>query len=379
MFTCRECGGRFSLEQAIWRCPDCSGLLDFLHDIRFDPASLRGRPFSMWRYFESIPGGKGHPVVSLGEPITPLSGFYSDGVSVLLKLDYLFPTGSYKDRGAAVLVGWLRERGIRRIVEDSSGNAGTAIAAYAAKAGIACEIYVPDTTSPGKLHQIRAAGARVVRVPGGRQATADAALDAARDAFYASHARHPLFIHGTKTFAFEIWEQLGGEIPDAVVVPTGNGTLLLGAWIGFTELRKAGLTRGVPKLIAVQAEGFAPLLDACGTTIRPERPADRMGCLAEGIAIANPVRKMQMVEAIRESGGDVVVVNDEDIRNATRLLGRNGYFVEPTSAAGLAGWRKWNRTRAPSGCVVIPLTGTGLKCPDSVASLASLATDGVIE
>ena len=161
----------------------------------------------------------------MGEGFTPLEEIELDGHRVLLKIDYLFPTGSYKDRGATVLISKVKELGIRKVVEDSSGNAGSAIAAYCAKAGIECEIYVPQATSPEKLVQIQAYGATLKRVEGSREKTAEVAMGAASKFYYASHCWNPFFLHGTKTFAFEIWEQMDGKVPDVLILPVGHGTL----------------------------------------------------------------------------------------------------------------------------------------------------------
>ncbi len=196
------------------------------------------------------------------EGFTPLVETDFNGHRVLLKIDYLFPTGSYKDRGATVLISKAKELGIKKVIEDSSGNAGSAIAAYCARAGIGCEIYVPQTTSLGKLVQIQAYGANLRRIEGSREETARVAMEAASRIYYASHCWNPFFLHGTKTFAFEIWEQLGWKAPDVLILPVGHGTLFLGAYLGFKELKEAGLVKRVPKLVAVQSVSCAPLYKA---------------------------------------------------------------------------------------------------------------------
>lgn len=180
------------------------------------------------------------------------------------KLDFLMPTLSFKDRGAVMLAELARRLSPERVVADSSGNAGTAVAAYCARAGLPCTVYVPEGTSPKKTEQIRAHGARLVTVPGGREATASAARAAADTpgTFYASHVFNPFFLHGTKTYVYEIWEDLGGTLPDAIAVPVGNGTLLLGAALATSELLAHGLIDRLPALIAVQAEAVSPLAAA---------------------------------------------------------------------------------------------------------------------
>jgi threonine synthase len=198
----------------------------------------------------------------MGEGFTPLEEMNFNGNKVLMKIDYLFPTGSYKDRGATVLISKTRELGIKKVVEDSSGNAGSAIAAYCARAGIRCEIYVPKTTSSGKLAQIQAYGATLRRIQGSRERTAQAAMKAASRIYYASHCWNPFFLHGTKTFGFEIWEQMGWKVPDVIILPVGHGTLFLGAYLGFKELREAGMVKRLPRLVGVQSTFCTPLLQA---------------------------------------------------------------------------------------------------------------------
>ncbi|MFB3886176.1 MAG: threonine synthase [Thermodesulfobacteriota bacterium] len=316
---------------------------------------------SLWRYREAIPILQEGPILSMGEGFTPLEEMDFNGQRVFLKIDYLFPTGSYKDRGATVLVSKMKELGIRRILEDSSGNAGSAIAAYCGRAGIGCEIYVPETTSPGKLIQIQAYGAALRRVKGSREKTAESAMEAASKIYYASHCWNPFFLHGTKTFAFEVWEQIGWKSPDVLVLPVGHGTLLLGASIGFKELKDAGMVRGIPKIVGVQSAACAPLFQAFVRGWTENFPIEKKETLAEGIAIANPVRGTQILRAIRETGGEVLAVTENEIGTAMKEMSRRGHFIEPTSAATIAGLKKYLNRKKKKEMIVSTLTGTGLK------------------
>ena len=217
-----------------------------------------------------------------------------------------------------LLAALARRLGVPRMVADSSGNAGTAVAAYAARAGIACEVYVPAATSAGKVAQLRAYGATVRQIPGSREDTADAAADAADQpgTFYASHVYHPFFLQGMKTYAFELWEQLGGRLPATLVLPVGNGTLVLGAYLGCRDLLDQGLIGRMPQIVAVQAAGCAPLARAFrdGQAV----PAEIAGepTIAEGIAIARPARGAQILAAVRDSGGAIVTVTDDQVSAA---------------------------------------------------------------
>jgi threonine synthase len=333
----------------------------------------------LWRYREAIPIDPGIGArLSMGEGLTPLLGCGEQGVFV--KLEFLSPTGSFKDRGAVVLVAAAVARGAPSLIADSSGNAGSAIAAYAARARLACQVFVPAGTSAAKQAQIGAYGATLELVPGDRTATAQRAWAAVADqgTTYASHVYDPYFLQGTKTFAFEIWEQLGAA-PDALVIPAGNGTLLLGAWIGFSELLAAGLIARVPALVAVQSEGCAPLAEAFAQGADEPWPVAAKPTAAEGIAIPRPARGGEMLAAIRASGGAAVAVPEATIAPARAALAARGLLVEPTAAAawaalgiarGLAApasWaprhsEPWARARsALGGTVVVPLCGSGLK------------------
>ena len=297
----------------------------------------------------------------MGEGFTPIEEMEFNGHRVLLKIDYLFPTGSYKDRGATVLASKLRELGIRKVIEDSSGNAGSAIAAYCARAGIECEIYVPESTSSGKLVQIQAYGATVKKVEGSREKTAEVAMEAASKIYYASHCWNPFFLHGTKTFAFEIWEQIGWKAPDALVLPVGHGTLFLGAYIGFKELEDAGKVERIPRLVGIQSAACAPLYQAFKKGWKENFPIEKKETMAEGIAIANPARGRQILEAIRETGGEVLAVTEKEIGVALKEMSRKGHFIEPTSAATIAGLKKYLSQKKQKEIVVSTLTGMGLK------------------
>ncbi len=315
----------------------------------------------MWRYREAIPIEYGKSILSMQEGFTPLERLKIDGREALLKTDYLFPTGSYKDRGATVLISKMKEWGVKKVVEDSSGNAGSAIAAYCAKGGIECDIYVPQNTSSGKLIQIKAYGATLRRVEGSRERTAERAMRAALKTPYASHCWNPFFLHGTKTFAFEVWEQMGWKVPDTLVLPVGHGTLFLGVYIGFKELKQAGMLNKIPKLIAVQSANCAPLYQAFRSGWQETRPIEKRETIAEGIAIAEPVRGRQILEAIRETNGEILIVTEKEIETALKAMGRKGHFIEPTSAATVAGLAQYLRKKRKRESVVSTLTGMGLK------------------
>jgi threonine synthase len=314
----------------------------------------------LWRYREAIPIARDGSILSMGEGFTPLESMEWNGHRVLVKIDYLFPTGSYKDRGATVLISKVKELGIKKVVEDSSGNAGSAIAAYCARAGIGCDIYVPEATSAGKLVQIQAYGATLKRIEGSREKTAEVTMEAASKIYYASHCWNPFFLHGTKTFAFEIWEQMGWKAPHVIVLPVGHGTLLLGTYIGFKELKEAGMVKRIPRLVAVQSASCAPLDQAFKKGWKETKPIEKRKTMAEGIAIAEPVRGRQILEAIRETDGEVLTVSEKEIGGAMGEMGIKGHFIEPTSAATIAGLKIYLK-HIKKEVIVSTLTGMGLK------------------
>jgi len=334
---------------------------------RADAGSLRNdidtREFSLWRYRTVLPfaaGAQRWRTLTLGEGATPLVAAGEKWPGLRFKVEYATPTLSFKDRGAAVMVAKAAEWNVRRVVADSSGNAGTALAAYAARAGMACDIFVPDSASAGKLIQMERHGATVHRIEGPRaEATRAAqAFVNEHEVFYASHIYNPYFHEGTKTYAYELWEQSGFQVPAHVYLPVGHGTLVLGAYKGFREMLDAGLIERMPVLHAAQAASCAPVAAAFASNADEVAAVEPGITFAEGIAIAAPPRGARILQAIRETGGDVVVLDDDEIRTARRELARAGWFVEPTAAVPFAAWRKTPRDDA-----VVPLCGAGLKAP----------------
>jgi len=368
---CTKCNKEFSLNERVWKC-DCGGLLDIDFRGTFEIDKIKKRKPTMWRYREAIPIFHDQHIISFDEGFTPLVEVDVNGKSILLKLDYLFPTGSYKDRGASVLVSKVKELGIERVVEDSSGNAGCAIAAYCAKAHIDCGIFVPEDTAAGKLAQIQFYGAELHKIPGSRENTARAVLKAAENYYYASHSWNPFFFHGTKTFAFEVCEQLGWKSPDTVIVPVGNGTLLLGAYIGFHELLDAGIIEGIPRIIAIQSANCAPLYWAFKENLKELPKVDKKESLAEGIAIAEPIRGHQIIEAVRRSSGDFLTVDDGEIKESLREICKKGLYIEPTAASTTAGIMKYVERSNPNETIVSLLTGHGLKTTEKMVKILDM-------
>ncbi|MGC8503108.1 MAG: threonine synthase [Desulfurella sp.] len=366
MLLCNKCGKKYSMNESVWQC-ECSGLLDIDFKAILNFNEIKRRPPTMWRYREAIPIENDINIVSFNEGFTPIVDYSTSSGNVLLKLDYFFPTGSYKDRGASVLISKANEIGVKKVIEDSSGNAGCAIAAYCAKAKIECEIYVPQDTSIAKLTQVKAYGAKLNIVNGNRLQTAQKALQDAKNTYYASHTYNPFFFQGTKTLAFEVFEQLNDSIPDYIFIPTGNGTMFIGVYLGFMDLAQNGYIDNLPKLIAIQSENCAPIFKQYKENLKAPQKVEEKYTLAEGIAINEPIRSNQIIDIIKKTNGDVITVNEQEIKDALIRLSLDGFYIEPTSASALAGFLKYK----PCGKSLVVLTGFGLKSNDKIQKIIS--------
>lgn len=356
---CSNCTHSWPLDPTRWCC-DCGGVLEIAGAPSFYPTRVDEGDHTLWRYRDALPLPNGAAPVTLGEGWTPLVAAKWDGQSIHLKAEYLNPTGSFKDRGAAVLVTALEAAGVQKVVEDSSGNAGAALAAYAARAGLRATVYVPAHASPVKQAQIAAYGARVVPVPGPRSEATRAVRQAVEEgAVYASHVYSPFYPQGMKTMAFELWEQLGGRAPESIVAPLGHGTLLMGLHRGFGELLAARLIERQPRLFGVQAQPCAPLARAWERGAADVEPVEEQETIAEGVRIAVPPWGQAVLAAVRESGGAILALPDEETLAAQRKLARRGFYVEPTSALAVAAL---DHLRDRLGDVpVVVLTGSGFK------------------
>jgi len=364
--VCRKCQAEYTLDYQDWRCK-CGHFLDIRWQSTFPISLIKSRKPTMWRYREAIPIAEDSDLISFDEGFTPLLKMTFDRYQVWIKQEQLFSTGSYKDRGASVMISYVNQLGIERVVEDSSGNAGAAVAAYCAAAGIDCDIYVPEKTSQAKINQIKIYGANLHCIPGSREDSAQAVMQAASQFYYASHTWNPFFLHGVKTFAFELCEQLDWQAPDALIIPVGNGTLLLGALIGFNELIQAGVIAKMPRLIGVQAENCAPLARAFKENIALSEVMNEMiskKTIAEGIAISTPLRGEQILAAVRRTNGLMLTVNETEIANALAEMCWIGHYIEPTSAVAIAGLTQFIQQGgflSDKDVVVSVFTGHGLK------------------
>ncbi|MFB6198780.1 MAG: pyridoxal-phosphate dependent enzyme [Halobacteriaceae archaeon] len=353
LFTCSACKRDYkSGKQEPWRC-QCGNPLDFKGELHPGqntiPPVLERK--SLWDFAPFLPIDKR---VSFGEGWTPIVESPEWGAS--FKLEFLFPTNSFKDRGATVLLSRASNLGVKKVAEDSSGNAGAAIATYAARAGIDAEIFVPADVKREKVKAIERTGATINRVNGTREDVTKSCINSveSNEWWYASHIWRPSFLAGTATMAYEIAPQRNWRAPDVLVLPIGHGTLLLGAYRGFKSLYKCGWIDKIPRLCGVQASGYAPFVND---------GAEQRNEIADGIQIRDPVRKQEVEDAIDQTRGSVIAVGENQVGRELERLQNNGYYVEPTAAVAPAGLNVYREkgTIAGDDEVIVPLTGSGYK------------------
>lgn len=359
-FRCTRCGATAPVDTRASHC-SCGGLwqLDYTPPA-FDLDLIDRSVWGLFRYRRFLPlTGNTWRDVTLGEGMTPLVALDED---VLLKMDYYMPTLSFKDRGAAVLVAHMKSIGVEAAVQDSSGNAGNSVAAYCGRCGIACDIYVPEGTSPGKIAMIQAHGATAHVVPGSRDHCADVcrAQVEQEGKYYANHVYNPFFYQGTKTYLYEVYEQLG-RIPAHLFVPLGNGTLFLGVVLALEELLAAGCIDHFPKVIAIQSERCDPFVKAAAVHSPDPAPVTPTPTMAEGISIGVPMRGREILKAIYRYDMDLITAPEDRILEARSYLARRGIYCEHTTAANLAAYWHYCDTHGKTPDSLLTMCGAGLK------------------
>ena len=361
-YVCETCAKTYPLSTHRYRC-ECGSLLTLTYPKEKPTFGNLGSTSSLWRYRSALPPFKEETItrMTMGEGGTPLIQLEPN---LLGKADYLLPTLSFKDRGAVMLVATMVEHNIKHCAIDSSGNAATSVAAYAARVGIATEVFVPADTSAKKLAQIKAHGATIHKIEGLRDETTKAILSYIEETgiYYASHIFNPLFWEGTKTYVYEIFEALK-SLPEVMIIPVGNGTLLMGVYRALNEFLKWSLIDTYPLVIAVQAAHCAPLATAYEQNKAIPSIVKVQPTLAEGIASGHPARGKDILTAMKALGGRFVTVTEEEISQAQKDLARQGVYVEPTSAANYAGYRVAIRSdnQLADKKALLPLCGAGLK------------------
>lgn len=366
-------GATWPVAQPLWKAPDDGGYVNLSPGAGLGPDDIDSNEHSLWRYRTAVRLPR-PPEVTLGAGWTPLLPAEWDGVPVWMKADHLMASGSFKDRGTAVMLNYLKQVGVTSILEDSSGNAGASAATYAAALGLDCRILVPAAAPAAKKVQMAAMGADVVAIEGSRDDVARAALAESERRFYASHNHQPFFLEGTKTLAFEIWEQLGFRAPDCVVAPLGQGSNIMGCHIGFAELHAAGRIDRLPRIYAVQAANCAPYHAAFEAGGNEPVAIAAQPTIADGIASATPVRLREVLAAVRETNGATLAVSEAEIVDGLRRLADLGHFVEPTTGAVGAGLERLLASGAirPGETVAVVLTGSGLKAVEKIGQALDL-------
>jgi threonine synthase len=362
-------GKLYPLDIPRWCSDECTPLL-ITPGKGLSREEIDSRNRSLWRYRAALPVDIAKPI-TLGEGCTPLVQQTWGDLRPFFKLEWFNPTGSFKDRGSAVMLSFLRQIGIEAVLEDSSGNGGSSVAGFGAAGGMRVKILAPASTSPAKIAQVRAYGAEVQLVEGPREETEAEAIRQSNRTFYASHNWQPFFLEGTKSLAYELWEDLGFRAPDNIVIPVGAGSGLLGCAFGFRELLKAGQIERLPRLFVCQPLNCSPIDASFRAGVDTPVLREVRKTIAEGTAIKHPRRLREIIGAVRESGGDTIALTEEEIVVALRRLARQGLFAEPTSASAAAALEKLcvaGFVKASDITIVI-LTGTGLKVASMAAEL----------
>jgi len=379
---CTSCGRNCANTEVISVCPKCQGLLEVEYDFESMKNGFKKNDLAkpamagLWRYAKALPI-RPESIVTLGEGFTPLvqTRKIAPEIKLMVKLDYIAPTGSFKDRGSTIVISKAKELKVPIVAIDSTGNAAASVSTYAAKAGIPCYVFIPAYTENEKVVQVSTTGATVIKVKGNRQDTHDV-IEAAYRKFgwyYCGFMVSPYAIEGTKTIAYEICEQLNWKPPDWIVFPVGTGSGIVGCYRGLQELRKLGWINRLPKLVCIQAEGCAPIARAHKQGSPDIIPVKSPETVAEGLAVGAPPKGKLALEAIRRTGGLAEVVNDkETLEMSSRLASQEGLFVEVSSAPSVAGVLKlMNMGIIGKGeTVVCELTGTGLKSHAEYAKMA---------
>lgn len=359
---CLDCGREsiFTIEE--WCCT-CGGAWELAEIPPFDKTKISKNDYSIWRYGEFLGLDITSPLKRMGVGWTPLVPSKLFSKKAYFKLEFLSPSGSFKDRGVNTMIDQLMQMGVKTVIEDSSGNAGASVAAHAARFGIQAKIFVPAYASYAKQHQIKIYGASVIQIPGPRKAAEEAAQSAVDgDTAYASHAYNPAYLAGQMTAAYELWEQLGENVPDWILCPVAQGGQFLGLWFGFKNLMRAGLIDHLPHLVAVQAAQIAPIHSAWTLGLDHIPPIEGSELtIAEGVAIPGPVRDKRILQALHETSGKTLAITEDKILEGQQIAAHLGYYIEPTSALVVAGLKHLVNEIDPKETVILTLTGSGLK------------------
>ena len=337
-----------------------------------DRETLSARSGGLWKYLELLPVRSEENIISLGEELTPLvdlPDLQPGSGRLMVKAEGRLPTGSFKARGLALAVSMAKELGITSVAMPTNGNAGAALAAYASRAGIESWVFCPDDTPEINVRETALQGAKVWRVNGLINDCGRLVGEGCEEMgwFDFSTLKEPYRIEGKKTMGLELAEQLGWQLPDVILYPTGGGTGLIGMWKAFAELRELGwIGEKLPRMVAVQSSGCAPMVRAFEAGLEHAEPWEDAATVAAGIRVPAAVGDFLILRAVRESGGFAVAVDDERIIEARdRAAADSGFLMCPEGAATLAAYLQEvesGRIR-PDESAVLFNCATGLKYP----------------
>ena len=377
---CSRCGARYEKGRLHNLCRECGRPLLVRYDLAragetLTRDGLRGRVASLWRYREVLPVDDDASITTLGEGWTPLARACRLGARLgmprlHLKDEGLNPSGSFKARGMTAAVSMAKELGAERLAVPSAGNAAGALAAYAAKAGLEAHIYMPRDAPRVNVVECVQYGAHVVLVDGfindcgrivGEKKESEGWFDV-------STLKEPYRIEGKKTMAYELAEQMDWTLPEVVVYPTGGGTGLIGMWKAFDEMEELGwIDSRRPRMISVQAEGCAPIVNAFAAGADTAEAVARPATVAAGLRVPAAIGDFMILDILRRSGGTALSVSDAEILESVRELGSaEGIFAAPEAGACVAGLHRLLERGDVDRHerVVLMITGSGLKYPD---------------
>lgn len=374
---CGWCHKTYPLNEVINVCRDCGKPLLVRYDLEaarqgFKRESLTGRPRNIWRFAEMLPVQDEAYRITLGEGGTPLLALKRLGEklgmkTLLAKDEGLNPTASFKARGLIMAVARAAELGVKAVAIPSAGNAGSAMAAYAARLGLPAYVYLPQDVPAPFLAEIATLGAEVTLIDGLITDCARYVQEGVKQGrwFDVSTLKEPYRVEGKKTMGYELAEALNWTLPDVIIYPTGGGTGIVGLWKAFDEMEQLGwIGSARPRMIAVQSSGCAPIVRAFDEGSRTATPWQNAATIADGLRVPAAIGDFLILDAIRQSGGTARAVDDSEILAAQKELGAaEGIFTAPEAAATLAGLKRFldEGSIQPDERVVLLLTGNGLK------------------
>lgn len=361
--VCSRCGEKLDFNPLLFRCPICGGPLNIEWEKTLSSFRLDKNADGVFKFRKFFPPNL--PITSLGEGNTPIIKSWEK--NLYFKLEYLNPSGSFKDRGSALAISLVKKYNLKEVNEDSSGNAGASIAFYSTAFGIRANIYMPKDAPENKKNLVKIIGGRLKLEENREKANIAAVKDSIENkVYYVGHVFNPFFIVGLKSISYETY--LENIFPEDIFIPVGSGSLYLGIYHGYKDLLDMGLIDTMPRLHSVEVPGYERIAKKIyGKEMYPDEKTE----LADGLRVPGPPRINEILKTLRDTKGRSLVVSEEEIKEATKILIKKGLFIEPTSATAYAAYRKTilNKLIDKENKVLIPLTGSGFKALDKIKKL----------